>query len=224
VREQISSEMWLQINRLYLDVKQAKQSKEWWDEPHNFYSGVKLGIHLFQGISDSTMVHNQGWHFIQIGRYLERIISLTNLLGSFINQPQHQNNGNDTADYFSMLALLKSATGFEAYCKVYNPELNLNSILEFLLYNDQFPHSAHFCIDEVLRSLHALGDTLMMHKNNRPQRLAGRLQSSLSYTDLDEVLESSLADYLNQIRAQATSIHEALLSTFITYPIEPMLT
>lgn len=218
VREQISSEMWLQINRLYLDVRGASQNRSWWAEPHNFFMDVRLGIHLFQGITDSTMVHNQGWHFIQIGRYLERIISLTALLRNFVEQPSQGD-----ADYFSMLALLKSVTAFEAYCKVYNPDLEVNSILEFLLYSAEFPHSAHFCINEVLASLNALSDTLLMHKHNRLQRLAGRLQSNLSYVDLNEVLETSLVDYLAQVRQQAAAVHEALHDTYIDYPIESAL-
>ena len=219
IREQISSEMWLQINTLYLDVRQAGHDRSWWVEPHNYFMNIKMGIHLFQGIADSTMVHDQGWHFMQIGRDLERIINLTALLGNFMNQPQPL----DGPDYFSLVALLKSATAFEAYCKVYDPDLKLNGILEFLLFNAEFPHSARFCINEAIESLNALGSSLTSGKNGRPQRLAGRLQSGLNFTDLDEVLSVSLVDYLAQIRQQASMIHEAIHNTYITYPIESAL-
>jgi uncharacterized alpha-E superfamily protein len=220
VREQISSEMWLQINRLYLDMRQAGRNRSWWIEPHNYYMDIKMGIHLFQGIADSTMVHDQGWHFMQIGRNLERIINLSTLLHSAAEQPGQEGSG---PEYFSMLALLKSVTAFEAYCKVYNPDLNLNSILEFLLFNSGFPHSARFCIDQVLASLNSLGDNPIVNKQGRPQRMAGRLQSSLSYVDLEEVLGTSLTDYLELIRHQASVIHETIQHTYITYPIESVL-
>ena len=72
VREQISSEMWEQVNRLSLQVKSTQIDKIWDNQPHEFFCSVKEGIHLFQGITDSTMNHGEGWQFIQIGRSLER--------------------------------------------------------------------------------------------------------------------------------------------------------
>ena len=38
------------------------------------------GVHLFQGVTDATMTHSEGWHFIELGRYLERAISTAALL------------------------------------------------------------------------------------------------------------------------------------------------
>ncbi len=41
------------------------------------------GIHLFKGVSDTTMIHGQGWQFIRLGRYLERSYSTATLLEVF---------------------------------------------------------------------------------------------------------------------------------------------
>ena len=38
------------------------------------------GIHLFQGVGDSTMIHGQGWQFIRLGRSLERAYATATLL------------------------------------------------------------------------------------------------------------------------------------------------
>ncbi|MEO8397929.1 MAG: alpha-E domain-containing protein, partial [Chloroflexota bacterium] len=66
VREQISSEMWEEVNRLSLQVKNTQIAKIWDNQPHEFFDSVKQGIHLFQGITDSTMNHGEGWQFIQM--------------------------------------------------------------------------------------------------------------------------------------------------------------
>jgi uncharacterized alpha-E superfamily protein len=223
VREQISSEMWLQVNRMYLDLREAANNPDWWDEPNEFFNTVKSDIHLMQGITDSTMMHNQGWHFIQVGRYLERIVRLSTVLRVYMEKSHNLDDSTYTADYYLMLSLLKSVTAFEAYCKVYSPDLFSNGILEFLLFNAEFPHSGHFCVNELLNSINALSEATMTHKNGRLQRLAGRLQSNLSYTELAEVLESSLSDYLGEIRRQAYSLHDAIYNTYISYPIESAL-
>ena len=43
-------------------------------------TSVVDGIHLFKGVSDSTMIHGQGWQFIRLGRYLERAYATATLL------------------------------------------------------------------------------------------------------------------------------------------------
>src|SRR5580698_5750998 len=79
VREQISSEMWEQLNRMFHKVKQADGDEAW--DVSDFLQSVKESTHLFQGITDSTMTHGEGWQFIQAGRSIERASSLSTLLG-----------------------------------------------------------------------------------------------------------------------------------------------
>ena len=49
--------------------------------------------------------------------------------------------------------LLRSATAFEAYCKVYTADLTPERILEFLLLDAEFPHSLRFSIDALQTAL-----------------------------------------------------------------------
>src|SRR5205814_9565787 len=58
--EQISSEMWEQINRLYLFVKSDAAKKLVKASPYEFFKRVVTGSHLFQGITDATMTHGEG--------------------------------------------------------------------------------------------------------------------------------------------------------------------
>jgi uncharacterized alpha-E superfamily protein len=226
VREQLSSEMWTEINRLYLDVRRKDKVAVWESEPHEFYMAVKEGAHLFQGVTDATMNHNQGWHFIQIGRYTERLTSLLTFLSAQL--PDHI-EGRASSDqpgegYFELVAMLKSVSAFEAFCKVYNPDVQPDRIAEFLLFNPEFPRSARFCIDTVFESLNALADATMRPKTLRVNRLAGRLQSSFSFDEIDEVLRSGLTPYLYGIKHQAYQIHDSLFDTYISYSVEAALT
>lgn len=224
VREQISSEMWMQINKVYLNVKQTKPHQIWSDAPHGFFVMVKEGSHLFQGITDATMNHNQGWHFIQIGRYVERLGTLSSLLTASHRLLHENQNVSVSEQYFELVALLKSVTAFEAYCKVYNPNLYPLTIAEFLLFNHEFPHSARFCVDSLLTSLTAITEATSRHKNQRVNRIAGRLQSSLSFDDINDVFYGDFEAYLENLKQQAYLIHESLVETYINYSIESALT
>ena len=65
--EQINSEMWEQINRLHLFVSKTTIDEIYRGEPHAFFAAIKQGAHLFQGITDATMSHGEGWQFIRCG-------------------------------------------------------------------------------------------------------------------------------------------------------------
>ena len=39
-----------------------------------------MGCHLFQGITDATMTHNEAWHFVRLGRKLERADKTSRIL------------------------------------------------------------------------------------------------------------------------------------------------
>src|SRR5215210_6198332 len=86
VREQISSEMWEQLNRLFIHVKGASMEDIWNTGSHEFFRSVKEGAHLFQGITDATMNHGEGWHFMQVGRSIERASATATLLDAHLNE------------------------------------------------------------------------------------------------------------------------------------------
>ena len=112
------------------------------EQPTEFLQQVMEGVHQFQGVSDSTMSHGEGWQFIQVGRYIERASATALLLEAYHedlwSQIDHIPEGNE---YLEWMGLLRSATAFEAYCKVYTADLTPDRILEFLLLDEEFPHS-----------------------------------------------------------------------------------
>jgi uncharacterized alpha-E superfamily protein len=224
VREQISSEMWMQLNRLYLQSRNTHINDIWNSGPHEFFRQVKEAIHLFQGISDSTMSHGEGWRFIQIGRFIERASATAALLDAhFSGLSGAQTSMGDQGDYLEWVGLLKSCTAFEAYCKVYTADLSAQSITEFLLLNADFPHSIRFSADMLQAGLGAIAETTQTHKSSRANRLAGRLRASLSFAQIEEIMENGLHAYLVDIQRQCMQIHEAIYQNYITYQIESAL-
>ncbi len=100
VREQCSSEMWEQLNRLYLQVLGTPAGEAWLLHSQLFFRGVLDGAHLFHGVTDSTMSHGEGWHYIQLGRYVERTAPCRALACEPQLQPDRRNHGRRAADIF----------------------------------------------------------------------------------------------------------------------------
>ena len=86
VRDEISSEQWQQLNRMYHWVIQPYSEYGLNTRLADFLPAVIDGVHLFQGVTDTTMSHGEEWQFIQLGRYLERASSIATLLALY--QPE----------------------------------------------------------------------------------------------------------------------------------------
>src|SRR3954470_20650742 len=80
VRDQITIEMWEEINRLYLFLNSPRADELWKENPSDFFRAVRNGSLLLQGLTDATVVRNEGWSFIQAGRYLERADKTSRIL------------------------------------------------------------------------------------------------------------------------------------------------
>jgi uncharacterized alpha-E superfamily protein len=223
VREKISSEMWLQLNTLYLDVRRTTIDVIWNHQPHEFFVAVKNGAHLFQGITDSTMTHDEGWRFIQLGRFIERATRITTFLDEHLQAFPINRDHSAADDYFEWLGLLKCFTAFEAYCKVYNADLRPYRIVEFVMFNAEFPHSVRFCAEQMQNSLHAIAESAVGSKNTRVHRLAGRLRSGLSFDTVDDLVSQGTHQYLHELVEQCTQFHEALYEAYMTYAVESAL-
>ena len=232
VREQISTEQWHRLNSLYLQVTRPEMQPEMHaegvmdgdDQPSEFLQQVMEAVHQFQGVSDSTMSHGEGWQFIQVGRYIERASATAMLLEAYHadlwSQLDRMPEGNE---YLEWMGLLRSATAFEAYCKVYTADLTPDRILEFLLLDQEFPHSLRFSIDTLQHALEAIDGESGKVRAEPLRRLAGRLQASLSYSSVDEILSGDVVAYLRGIQFQCRGIHEKIYELYVDYSIQAAL-
>src|SRR6202142_1879636 len=221
VREQCSSEMWEQINRLYLQVLGTPKGDAWLLHSQLFFRSVQDGAHLFQGVTNSTMSHNEGWHFIYLGRYVERTHGLAALIGSHFGRFSRNSLeiSVDSDEYLEWVGLLKSCTAFEAYCKKYTAEIRPMRVAAFLLLSPDFPHSVRFSVERILSALQAVGE-LTERKASAPMRLAGRLRASLSFTQIEEIMAEGLDSYLGNIRMLCAQAHTAIHQMYFDYPVE----
>jgi len=215
VREIISTEMWQQVNSFYLMVKEAAQQPL--RDPHHFFTEVKLGSHLFQGVMDATFNHGEGWHFGQIGRLLERADKTTRILDVkyFILLPAATYVGT-TLDELQWIALLKSASAYEMYRKRGRHQIKPSGIAEFLILDREFPRSIQYCLFTAERSLHQITGHPFGSWRDPAERTLGRLRSELEYTTIEEIFQAGLHEFLDQLQSRMNDVGNKIFETFFT--------
>ena len=214
-REQISSEMWEQINRLYLFVggSTAKQVLE--STPYEFFREVVARSHLFIGSTRATMTHGEGWHFMRAGRHLERADCTSRILDVkyHILLPQGERVGGNV-DTIQWMSVLRSCSALEAYRKIYVDQVAPWKVAEFLITHPSFPRSIRFCVDSFDEALHAISGSDLARYANESERLSGRLRSDLDFVTVSEIFKTGLHEYLESIQQRLVEINDAIYATY----------
>jgi uncharacterized alpha-E superfamily protein len=173
---------------------------------------VREGSYRFHGVTAATMNHDEAWHFIQLGKYIERACNLCVLLDAYFAVDKH-------ADDLDWVGLLSSCAAFEAYCKACTAELKPDRIANFLLLKPEFPYSVRYSLDRMHEALTAISTLSLSRRTDQIERLIGRLRSMVAYVQVSEVIRN-LHKYLAEIIEQCRDLHAAVHEVYIDYPIE----
>jgi uncharacterized alpha-E superfamily protein len=213
VREEISSEMWEQLNRLYHEVVQSEVDPQDAAAVMRLVSLVREGSYSFHGATETTMSHGEGWRFVQLGRFTERACAISMLLDAYFSTPTK-------ADDLDWVTLLTSCAAFESYCRVFTADLQPDRIAKFLLVHPEFPYSVRYAVDRMHASLEAIVANSTARKRVRIERIIGRLRASLAFTPMSELMAGDLHAFLNGVLEQCGALHFAVHEAYIDYPIE----
>jgi uncharacterized alpha-E superfamily protein len=224
IRDQISLEMWETVNELHLLLKSKNASRVWKAGPQEFFAKINRASHLFQGLTASTYARNEGWEFIQFGKYLERADKTTRILDVkyHILLPSATDVGGalDTAQW---QAVLRSASALEAYRRYYVREILPWKVAEFLIFSESFPRSLHFCVAQVDEYLRKILDETGTRPRSSAARASKRLLADLQSLTIGDVLGKGLHEFLTEVKASLTAIGDGVVETSMFYPAESSL-
>jgi uncharacterized alpha-E superfamily protein len=214
VREIISSEMWLQLNRLYLMVNSAARDSGGLDQNEGFYDEVKQASHLFTGSTDATMTQGEAWHFSRLGRMLERADKTSRILDVkyFLLLPSAEEVGTPFDD-IQWAAVLRSASAFEMYRQRHG-RISRRGVVDFLMLDREFPRAIRFCLLAARDSLHAISGTPLGTFRYAPEKLLGQLGSDLSFAGVHEMIQRGLHEYLDELQNKLNQVGQGIFEAF----------
>jgi uncharacterized alpha-E superfamily protein len=214
IREAISSDTWEQINRFYLLVSSPAAIRRVRENPASFFADVKLYSQLVAGVAEATTAHDEAWHFMSLGRLIERADNTSRLLDVkyFLLLPSVEEVGG-AVDDMEWSILLRSATALVMYRRKHG-QISPESVVEYLLLDTEFPRSILFCLLNAEASLHAITGTPPGSYRNPVEQRLGRLRSELAYAQVHDIITQGLHEYLDGFQGLLSGIGEAISETF----------
>jgi len=209
-QEALSAEAWSQINRLYLQLNHPVQRDRFWSAPTRFLDVAKRGCLLVAGTIDATLPRDEVYHFIQLGRHLERIDMTLRILKSALAFQALPTNSilsgsplgliaEDWLNTTRLASLLQTCSAHEAYLRRYRSDIEPVGVLHFLLLEPCFPRSLVHSVSQSMQSLRGIDGNLASAAPNEAERALGRLESELKFSDPSELIEHGIEKFLKQV-------------------------
>jgi len=220
VRDQISGEMWEVLNDAYHFVQGANAQKLWHsgDGASAFYDQIKRYSHLFQGITHATFFQNEGFEFIEFGKFLERADKTTRLLDIkyHILLPKITDVGG-AVDAAQWHAVLRSASALEAYRRFYVADILVGKVVEFLLFEEGFPRSLLFCLRRMAAYLQQISQPGKHYQDDAIDSFQ-RFLVRLGDMSVDQVFDQGLHEFLREAQNVIGAVGGFAYNTFMYHP------
>ena len=213
-RHCISPEVWTCLNTAYQRLQQQNMASVWRWEPTQFYEETAAEINTFGGLTESTMYHDEGWSFLQLGRYVERVQGVSSMLLSQVEVSGVKDEEIIEADWISLLRIFHA---LEAYQHIHKADVVPARVLDLLVGDPLLPESLSRSVNLLKAELDTIGRGPRWHSSRAVQRLTGRLSSLISneWPDRDDHVE-----ILREVDEYVSELHFLVTAAYFEYPVQ----
>ena len=208
LRPYISSELWIDLNSLYLAAQGWTPGLFVSPGVFTFFSDLKDSFYRISGILQTTIPRDPAYDFMQIGMMLERAEDVARMLDVKYHflLPRLEDVGGPV-DLLQWAAVLRSASGLEAYRKRYGNSIEVEKVVSILLFDASFPRSARFSLDQLEVSLGRIAAE--PSESTSRSESQSQSQSSSQFPALHELGEALKSD--RSAHALKSGLHQFLL-------------
>ncbi len=194
VREIMSVEAWRAINDLWLWLQSRDARKLYERDRCAFYERMTRSTLLFHGVSFATMLHDEPFTFMKLGRAVERAGLTARILDTQGAREANERDG--TQEVARCHAILRCCCAYEPFFLSGLHPLGDATVTRFLLFDRSLPRSVLYNLDEARLLLMTLyrSDPLGLPRQSRTA--LDRLRGELLQMNMDDVERSGIHETL----------------------------
>ncbi|HEY6877935.1 MAG TPA: alpha-E domain-containing protein [Polyangiales bacterium] len=152
IRDQLSLELWEEINELYLFLGRESTETLYWENREEFYRHVRRSTQLILGLVRSTMLHGEPMRFLWMGVMLERTAQTARILDMH-HHTMMRESAHEIVRMALWMSLLRACSGHETFMKRHQGRVSAQSMVEFVLFEPTFPRSIQYTLKAAAEQL-----------------------------------------------------------------------
>ncbi len=177
LRDQLSGDTWMVLGALESELLTPAPTARSGQLARVLTSLLALG-----GITGDSMVHDQGWRFLNAGRRLERALHMVALLRATVA------TAHDTAtDSLVLESVLTAAESIITYRRRYRSHAQLDTVLHLLLLDPDNPRSVAYQLEQLTGDIAAVARRDVAGRLTEPERVVLQTSTALRLADLGEL-------------------------------------
>ena len=211
VREVISAEMWEQLNQTHWSLKEASTQELSEMSLAQVFNQIQGACATWSGMANASMHRSDAWAFLRLGKFVERLDRLCRAL--IARQNQKERSEGRTHENVAWIALLRSIGALEAYRKSAPTGIDPRGVLEFIVFERDFPRALCFCAGEIF----TLARKLQRQRVTRAaalQRCCGRLAARLEHGDVDEMISVGVEPFVTVLLRENRTVSAELQKSY----------
>jgi uncharacterized alpha-E superfamily protein len=212
-QEAVTGDVWSQLNKLHLFLNSPRAAARFAASPARFLARVRRECVLFGALVDGAMPRTEAYHFLQIGRNLERVDMLSRVINVHCSAHEPVPVGAEPAAPWShWSSLLRGISAHEAYLQQGQAKVDPVGVVRYLLLQAAFPRSMRFGVARCLESLRCVaGGT---EHATAAERHLGKLDSDLRYADVDDLFRRGIGAFLVGVQAACSAVARDIDQTY----------
>ncbi len=214
IRDIVPREAWELLNELYLYAREELAKGMTKGGRHTYLKYIILGNQSITGLLSGTMLHDQGYEFLHLGRFLERADMTTRIVdvrsANLLPDEATELRPFQTIQWVSVL---KSMTGYQAYRRSEQPRVQRGPVLRFLFQHGAFPRAVRHCVESTRQSLEKLPH------NEGALRVAGRLKRTLEAAEPPRLNQQQLHAFVDELQLAIADLHAEIARTWFPPPL-----
>ncbi|MEM9175263.1 MAG: alpha-E domain-containing protein, partial [Myxococcota bacterium] len=212
MREHISEEIWLHLNRTHLEFQRLTFDEILGIGRSEFNRRVEVFADALHGLADDTMIRGDSWGFLRLGKLVERASMVCRILEIKRKSISSDLDGGPV-DVHQWQALLRSVAGYEPYRRAYDARVVPARVLEFVLQRPDFPRSLVCTLNEIRGALAVVGTGSAMQA--RLDQSVSALTETLNALDPEEILRDGAFE--GELRSLGRACQEIDASIELAY-------
>jgi len=198
IRAILSIATWRQINTFHNRMREVTPDDILVPNAGRLIDEIRQACHEHSGILEATFFRDEAWSFYQLGRNLERADQTTRLIDIkyHLLLPSVGDVGK-AIDLSQWNAVLRAATGYQAFRRVYSGRMNPAAVAGFLLLNDGFPRSVAFCLQQVDWYLGQMRIRYGARGGEAASECLDELRAALAERSIEDVIAKGLHEFLD---------------------------
>ena len=221
VRDHLGDDAWRTLNSLRQEFNDLPRTQGASSGRRSLESLITL-LAAFFGLCNETMPHHYGWRFMDIGRFIERLMTSLELLKLALITAR-------LPGIPLWEIVLASTDNLTVYRRRYRSQLHPTAILDLLLFDETNPRSVGYMLKRLGRQIERLPQLESTPFRSRETRLVIEATSRLHLVDLDSLVDldtskdarKALENLLDQLIEPISSLSDAISHSHFSHAETP---